>query len=620
MKRRVIWVVLICVLVISLVLASCTKTSSITTIAPTSSITTTTTKMTITTAISSTSTTKITTNATTGNWWDKLGKPQYGGELTLRINRDIVKFDPDVSGSLMSMGLPWMDKLFQDDWTADPAVFNFATDFRPSNYVVGDLAKSWEFTDTNTFVIHLSQGIHWQDISPANGREFTADDVVFHYQRMFGLGSSMAANPGFASSSLVNMTSLNATDKYTVAFKWKTTNPEFIRETIMAGSVEQSIENPEAVKLWGNLNDWHHAIGTGPFILKDFVSGNSMVLDKNPNYFAHDERYPQNQLPYIDHLNVLIIPDNATALAALRTGKIDLLDLVSLQNSQLLQKTNPALVQLVIPTQGTLTIDPRNDVVPFKDIKVRQALQKAIDLPTIAKTYYGGTCSPDPSTTTSNYMTGWGFPYDQWPQDLKDSYAYDPTAAKQLLADAGYPHGFKTDIVADNAGDMDLLQIVKSYFSAIGVDMDIRPMDSAAWSSFVQINHKHDQMCQRSSGSLGNSYEPIRQLTRLTTNYSSNFAMVSDPIYDTFYAKALDATTVDEVKKILRDANEYVARQHFLISLLDTTTFTIKQPWLKGYNGQGQSLTGTIAGPFFLFDYGARFWIDQDLKKSMGGH
>ena len=49
-------------------------------------------------------------------------------------------------------------------------------------------------------------------------------------------------------------------------------------------------------------------------------------------------------------------------------------------------------------------------------------------------------------------MTGWGFPYDQWPQDLKDEYAYNPTAAKQLLAAAGYPNGFKTDIVADNAG------------------------------------------------------------------------------------------------------------------------------------------------------------------------
>ena len=63
-----------------------------------------------------------------------------------------------------------------------------------------------------------------------------------------------------------------------------------------------TIENPDAVKQWGNLNDWHHAIGTGPFILTDFVAGSSVTLVKNPNYWGYDERYPQNQLPYVDKL------------------------------------------------------------------------------------------------------------------------------------------------------------------------------------------------------------------------------------------------------------------------------------------------------------------------------
>ena len=76
-------------------------------------------------------------------------------------------------------------------------------------------------------------------------------------------------------------------------------------------------------------------------------------------------------------------------------------------------------------------------------------------------------------------MKGWGFPYEEWPQDLKDEYAYNPTAAKKLLADAGYPNGFKTNVVADTAGDMDLLQIVKSYFAEVGIDMEIRPMESS---------------------------------------------------------------------------------------------------------------------------------------------
>ena len=71
-------------------------------------------------------------------------------------------------------------------WTRQYSTINL--DFRPSDYVKGYLAESWEFTDPSTFVVHLRQGIHWQNIPPVNGREFTADDVVYHYDRMFGLG------------------------------------------------------------------------------------------------------------------------------------------------------------------------------------------------------------------------------------------------------------------------------------------------------------------------------------------------------------------------------------------------------------------------------------------------
>jgi len=75
------------------------------------------------------------------------------------------------------------------------------------------------------------------------------------------------------------------------------------------------LENPDAVRKWGDVSDWHHAIGTGPFILKDFVSESHAVLVKNHNYWGYDERHPQNQLPYIDTIKYRYVPDNAAALA-----------------------------------------------------------------------------------------------------------------------------------------------------------------------------------------------------------------------------------------------------------------------------------------------------------------
>ena len=186
--------------------------------------------------------------------------------------------------------------------------------------------------------------------------------------------------------------------------------------------------------------------------------------------------------------------------------------------------------------------DPRNDVKPFNDIRVRKAMQMAIDLPTIAKTLYGAAADPSPSSFSSNAMRtwgkGWGFPYEEWPQDLKNEYAYNPALAKKLLVEAGYPNGFKTNIVADIAADLELLKVVKSYFAAVGIDMEIRTMESAAWIAFTQVEKKHDQMAYHSGGSLHRSHEPLRQLTIFQTGSSSNPHMaVSDPVLVVFIRK-----------------------------------------------------------------------------------
>ena len=618
MKRGITWIVLTCLMVTSLVLASCTTktTSSGATSPATSTLTTTSTTIKNTTT---TTATTPTTTATIGHWWDSLGKPQYGGEMVISIPSTPACFDAWTSQGLYSIEQAWEDRLTGDDWTLDPAVWAYKINWRPSDYIKGsDLAESWEFTDSSTYVIHLRKGVHWQNIPLVNGREFTADDVVWHYDHFFDLGTGMkhTLNAGTWSTYQV-LKSVTATNNYTVVFKWTIPNPEFIVEIVQGLATETLMDNREAVEKWGTLEDWHHAVGTGPFILKDLVSGSSVILARNPDYFGHDERYPQNQLPYLNTLKILIIPDQATGLAALRTSKIDFIDGVALKDTLIVQKTNPEILSVTYPSPSTQTIDPRNDVVPFKDIRVREAMQMAIDLPTLAKNYYGGSCSPNPSTITSAAETGWGVQYDQWPQDLKDQYTYNPTAAKKLLADAGYPV-IHTNVVADIAGDMDLLQIVKSSFAAVGIDMEIRTMDSTSWTAFVRMGRKQDQLVKSINGSLGQIYEPTRQLQRFLTGFQMNWCVVSDPVWDTFYPKAQAANSIDEIKKILIDADLLCAQQHYCISLLQNNFFALYQPWLKGYNGQAMALSGAGSGPLDIGFYSSRFWIDQDIKKSMG--
>ena len=552
-----------------------------------------------------------------GNWWDKLGEPQYGGEMVIRSTTNPANFDPYHSDHITQIYSAWLERLFAEDWTLDPAIYDFKG-VPPKQYLVGLLAESWEFMDPSTLVIHLRKDIHYQDIPPVNGREFTADDVAYHYHRLYGLGDGFTKPAPYHGmvSAYKDLIFVTAADKYTVVLKWKTPNPEFISETVVTvHSPTAAIEAREVVEKFGNLDDWHHAIGTGPFILKEFVSGSSATLVKNSNYWGYDERHPKNRLPYIDTLKVIVIPDESVALAALSAGKVDVIDHISAAQAQQMKKTNPEILQLAHP-DSTTTLDPRNDVKPFNDIRVRKAIQMAIDLPSIALNYYGGTVEPYPSSITSRYMKGWAWPFEMWPQDLKDEYAYNPTMAKKLLADAGYHNGFKTNIVVDIAADLELLKVVKSYLAAVGVDMEIRPMESADLVAFIQTEQKHDQLAARAGGSLGTGHEPLRQLTRFCTGSSGTPQLrVSDPVMDSFYPRAIKATSEDEVKKILIEANEYVARQHFAISLLNPVKYSLYQPWLKGYTGQFGSIGRS---PQSLSFYASRFWIDQKLKKSMG--
>jgi ABC-type transport system substrate-binding protein len=552
-------------------------------------------------------------------WWEKLGKPQYGGEMVFRLNRKIVNLDPYYGVHLTQIHTAWMEKLFVDDWTLNPEIYDYVKNQRPNQYVKGHLAESWEFTDPSTFVVHLRKGIRWQNIPPANGRELISEDVAFHFHRMYGLGSGYSS-PSPARADVAAFKALKSVitpDKYTVVFNWSTPNRELIIDALQEVGTTLCIENPDVVKNFGNTLDWHHAVGTGPFILKDFQADSHADLVRNPDYWGHDERYPANKIPYIDKLKLLIIPDQKTVLAEMRAGRIDAADQISPVLAQEIRKTNPEIVQIAL-SQTAVTIDPRNDKPPFSDLRVRKAMQLAIDLKGLAKDYYKGTVEPYPSTLTGRELTGWGFPYEQWPQELKNEYVYNPKEAKKLLADAGYPDGFKTNIVANTSADMNLLMIVKSSFADIGIDMEIRPMESTDWTDYVITHRKQDQLAYAAVNPFGHGYEPIRQLSRLHTGYSSNYLMVSDPIFDAFQPKASAAKSDAELKQVLKDANEYIARQHFAVSLLKPMQFSLHQPWFKGYHGQFGSVCSPAGSPQLLFFYPARFWIDHDLKKKMG--
>jgi len=613
-KHKFIWFGLSLVLVAAILLASCssatTTTNATTTTTTTTStaVATSTTQTTVTTATSSapasSTTSAVVTTTSTGNWWDSLGTPQYGGTITVSQTGNLTQWDPYYTGgtNILTMYLQQMD---MDNWTVSPASFAFQFIFRPPEDLIGCLAQSWSMPDVNDFVVVLRQNVYWQNIAPVNGRQFTTADVVYDMDRMYGLGGGFTTPSPYASSDVISraaMNSVTVTAPWTVDFHWLNGNVENILETQLdEGTASQDYVAQEAVNLWGNLNDWHHAIGTGPFILTDFVDSSSATLVRNSSYWGFDERYPTNQLPYVNGLHVLIIPNVPTALAALRTGKIDLVEGNSIQAATAMTTTNPSIVQVAIP-QAAEGMALCNAQAPFNNLQVREACQLAQNLPLIAQTYYNGTVSPIPQSLTLSTMGGgWGDPYPSWTADLQAQFAYNPTLAKQLLAQAGYPNGFTTTCVANSTSDINLLQIMDSNFAAIGITVNVQLMDNATWGTYCISNKKSTAMSFCDGRPFGNAYSPVRQLQLFRTGYGGDYSLVSDPTFDAFYPAAIAATDVPTIKNIVAQANLYVAQQHFGVSLVSPNFYSFVQPWLKGYNGQN----GSAQSGFYM----ARFWV-----------
>jgi peptide/nickel transport system substrate-binding protein len=619
MKRGVFWILLTSLVVISLVLASCgsattaTSTTTSTTTTTASITTTATTSTTVSNPTSTTTTAAVgTTTTSTGNWWDSLGAPQYGGTITIQSSADITNFDPYNASALPTVMGGWLELFYDTDWTLSPAVFDYKLTILNPAYYTPHLATGWEFSDPSTFVVHLRHDVYWQNIAPMNGRQFVAADIVYHYDRQYGIGDGFTTrdpNLSLPAAGAPNLISCTNPDNFTVVFGYSMPNAAQILQSIEGLGCTNDIEAPEIVQQNGNCNNWHQAVGTGPFILTDFVSGGSATMVRNPTYWGNDERHPLNKLPYVTKLQVLVIPQAATALAAVRAGKISIMGGLSWTQAQAMQTTNPEITQINSPPNTSLTLDPRDDLAPYNNLNVRIAVQEALNLPLIASTYYGGTVSPLPSSLTSIYQNGGGFPFSSWPAALQGQYTYNPTGAKQLLASAGFANGFNTDVIADNSADLTLLQIIQSELAAVNINMSINLMDTATWTSTVMTGHKADALAYRSgSGALGQTQPPTSQLNRFRTGVSYNYMMVSDPKIDNWYTQAMAATDPSVILQILEQENEYMAAQHFSISLLSVNTYNLCVPQLKGYNGQAQAIGNNAVNIGF---YGARCWITQ---------
>ena len=557
---------------------------------------------------------KYVTDPTTGK---VVTAPEYGGTITFANKDEAAGPDVLVSGMWGSQYVSGvLEKLVIGDWATPRDKWDFQFHNVPTN-TIGQLAESWSQSDPLTYIVKIRQGVHWHDKAPMNGRELTADDIVYNYHRYTGTGSGFTELSEFATQFKgVQVESITATDKWTVVMKLKELNLSALA-VILDGQLGW-IYPPEVIKEHGDSADWKNLVGTGPFMLTDWTEGSSITWDKNPDYWGFDEKYPEYRLPYIDRLRALIMPEVATIMAALRTGKLDYIGQIgetqirTLDQVESLQKTNPEIVIWTFHFRSENSFGMNVQLPPFDDIRVRKAMQMAIDLETINNAYFKGYADIVPQGQVQRILTEFATPFEEWPEDVKKVFDYDPEGAEALLDEAGYPRGadgirFKTELMQLERYDLNYAELVASYWAKIGVDVEIQV---ASGAEFGPRRSEGDFEMVNAEAAM--RYFPLILQARYATGVGWNSSNSSDPVYDAMYEAGGKATTIEELYRMSKEMNQYAIEKFWTIWGPMAPNYVANQPWVKGFNGEYKIGNGDYKAVF------ARLWIDSELKEAMG--
>jgi peptide/nickel transport system substrate-binding protein len=539
----------------------------------------------------------------------KVETPKYGGSLEISTVYSAIN-----ALSFDSYDWPWKhnhdtgnvyEQLFATDMSKAKSrggnVPYIADAYIPSNLIRGELAEKWEWLENPLRMkVTLRKGVMFPEKQGVmQKRELTADDVVFSFKRLAGSPKAIATYFDYVKS-------VTAEDKYTVVFEMSKFNAEW---DYRFGYGYYSAIMPKEVVDAGATN-WKNINGTGPFKLTDYVQGNSQTYEKNPDYWDKETiNEKEFKLPYVDKVVYRIIRDDATRLTALRTGKIDLVESMRWQDAEQLKKTVPDLKwNRWLNMSGTF-LSMRVDRKPFDDVRVRRAMNMAINKEEIVKSYYNGHAELFAYPQHPDYPGYWQ-PLNEQPSSVQELFKYDPAKAKKLLAEAGYPNGFtfKTQVNANSSDHMDLAPLVAAYLEQVGIKMEIQPMEYTAFLSAMTTRSLAEGYFMNNGHT--NPTTTIRK--SFVTGQTWNPSQWSDPKLDEKMEAAYQQRDEAKRQQMLREMTTEMLDKAPYVWLPTPFIYTAWWPWVKGYEGELRA--GSVRpGPIY-----ARIWVDQELKKKMG--
>lgn len=450
--------------------------------------------------------------------------------LTTVIGSDVDTFNPAMSsaaqnrqvGCLIYQGLVRVDS----DYEIHP-----------------QLASSWEVSEDGlTYTFELQEGVTWTD-----GEPFDSEDVVYSLEEVADL------SPSFAAASR-NIDSVEAIDAGTVQVNMAQPFGPFLMSLScdLGGAAIVPEHLFAGTDIPTNPASTEAPVGTGPFMLESRDSGAQLTLVKNPDYWREGQ-------PYLDEITFRIIPQANARILALLSGELDYIYHYWVDRNALDPVERDDRFQLVdsgTPGDFTLITNTRN--APYDDAQVRRALFQAIDFDFIVDGPMRGWGEHVHSAISRGI--GWANNPDI---ELTELYPYDPEAAKEALAEAGYPDGFSVRITFDAANPvlLPMAEAVAAFWEEIGLDVTVdgKEMASALEQVFQQWDFDVALYGFTTSG------DPALGIARLyvtdsigTTNYS-NASAYSNPKVDELFAEGARLTDPAERAEAYYEVQEILA-------------------------------------------------------------
>ncbi|GAB6931280.1 glutathione ABC transporter substrate-binding protein GsiB [Paenibacillus sp. JCM 10914] len=361
-------------------------------------------------------------------------------DIVIAINANFMTLDPHNAGDTHSI-------------SGARTMYEGLMGFNERMELIPVLAENHSISEDGlTYTFQLRQNVKFHD-----GTDFNADAVIANMDRIMNEENNLRMRRSFTTVEKVE-----AADENTVVFTLNQPYNAFLNKTAMALMI-----SPKALE--DGVDVTKTPVGTAPYKFKEWVQGDRLTVVKNEDYW-------QANVPKVDSITFRPVPENGSRIAMLKTGEADFIYPMPTEQVSEVEGDSNIIIDTIDSTiVRYVTLNTMKE--PYDDLKVRQAINHAIDKEAFIKVVKSGLGTPLTSTMSS--MTQH---YSEQP-----AYEYDIEKAKSLLAEAGLPDGFEAELWGENDSEtMKGMQFIQQQLALVGITVDVKSMEGATLSE--QIN------------------------------------------------------------------------------------------------------------------------------------